>query len=100
MAAKENCWEYKNCGREPGGIHVHDEGVCPATEEVRLNGVHGGWNAGRCCWVVAGTFCGGKIQGSFASKFHDCKTCDFYLAVQDEELPEFVFSSVLLTKLK
>lgn len=35
---KLNCWEFKKCGRELGGAHVHDLGVCPATEEKRLDG--------------------------------------------------------------
>jgi len=32
-----NCWEYKKCGREPGGIKVHELGVCPATVEEGLD---------------------------------------------------------------
>lgn len=50
---KINCWEFKKCGRESGGAHAYDFGVCPAATEKRLNGTHGGKNAGRACWVVA-----------------------------------------------
>ena len=60
---KINCWEYKKCGREAGGAHVHDLGVCPVTEEKRLDGAHEGVNAGRACWVVAGSLCKGEVQG-------------------------------------
>jgi len=28
---KLNCWEFKKCGRQPGGPKVAELGVCPAT---------------------------------------------------------------------
>ncbi len=68
MEKKLNCWEFKKCGREPGGTHANDLGVCPTTQEMRLDGVHGGINAGRSCWVVTGTLCRGEVQGTFAKK--------------------------------
>lgn len=97
--SKLNCWEFKKCGRQPGGPHVHDLGKCPATVEERLDDVHGGVNAGRACWVVAGTFCGGAVQGTFAQKFHSCQKCDFYENVRGEEHPNFVLSTSLLARL-
>ena len=96
---KLNCWEFKKCGREPGGIKIHELGVCPATVEVRLHGVHGGSNAGRACWVVAGSFCGGKVQGSFAQKYGNCIKCDFYQALKEEEKEHYELSPTLLSKL-
>lgn len=63
-----NCWEVKKCGREAGGAEVADLGVCPAYAK----------NAGEGCWMVAGTFCGGEVQGSFAVKEENCMRCDFY----------------------
>lgn len=98
--SKENCWEFKKCGREPGGSHVQDLGICPAAKEVLLDGVHHGKNGGRACWVVAGSLCGGEVQGTFAQKFHNCSTCDFYAAVRQEEGGYFELSAVLLKKLK
>jgi len=62
---KLNCWEFKKCGRQPEGVHEHNLGTCPAPLERMLDGVHGGKNAGRACWVLAGTMCGGKVQGTF-----------------------------------
>ena len=97
---KKNCWEAKKCGRQAGGKNVHQLGVCPVTTETRLDGVHGGRNAGRACWVVAGSLCKGEMQGTFARKFEHCEKCDFYLQVREEEFPAFVFSSVLLEKIK
>ena len=97
---KKNCWEYKKCGREPGGERVRELGVCPAAVEVRLDAVHGGRNAGRACWVVAGTLCQGETQGTFAVKFGACESCAFYLAVREEEFPQFRFSSLLLNRIR
>ncbi|MBI5204670.1 MAG: hypothetical protein HZA11_07120 [Nitrospirae bacterium] len=93
---KKNCWEVKKCGREPGGVNVKELGVCPAATEDRLDGVHEGKNAGRACWVVAGTFCKGEVQGFFARKYKDCEKCDFYQMVRKEEGAKFTFSYVLL----
>jgi hypothetical protein len=80
-----NCWEFKRCGREPGGERVNDLGACPAADCPHLDGVHRGRQAGRVCWLVAGTMCGGEVQGTFASKLSDCRQCDFYMTVRDEE---------------
>ena len=96
---KKNCWEFKNCGRHEGGEHVRDLGICPATIEGSLNGIHEGTNAGRACWVVAGTFCKGEVQGSFGKKYENCSICDFYQGVRKEEGAKFTFSSVLLNNL-
>ncbi len=82
---KTNCWENKQCGREPGGVYVYEMGVCPAALEWTLNGAHGGKNAGRACWVIAGTFCGGEAQGPFAHKIDNCKNCGFFNLVNMEE---------------
>ena len=57
--ARENCWEFKSCGRQPGGSRVSDLGTCPASTEARIDGSNQGKNAGRACWFVAGTLCGG-----------------------------------------
>ena len=96
---KLNCWEHKQCGREAGGSHVHDLGICPAAVEKRLNGVHEGTNGGRACWVLAGTLCKGEVQGTFAQKYKNCEICDFYRRVKQEEFPGFTLSAVLLRKL-
>lgn len=59
---KVQCWEYMKCGRERDATLK-----CPAYPHF-----------GRICWVVAGTFCEGKVQGTFAQKFEDCRKCEFY----------------------
>jgi hypothetical protein len=94
---KMNCWEFKKCGRQPGGQKVKDLGICPATVEQLLDGAHEGHNAGRACWVVAGSLCGGKIQGTYAQKLTNCWRCDFMNLVKREEDPaEFGFSHTRL----
>ncbi len=96
---KLNCWEFKKCGRELGGAKSRELGVCPSAMEPRLHGSHDGKFGGRACWVVAGTLCGGKEQGTFAQKYHNCEKCDFYRLVRQEEGPKFVLSVVLINKM-
>ncbi len=52
-----NCWERKGC----------NEKGCPAYKN----------ETGRC-WLLAGTLCGGKVQGKFAEKYGSCILCDVY----------------------
>ena len=78
--AVKNCWEYMQCGREPGGSKVDELGVCPTTTDERFNHVNGGVNGGRFCWFVAGTLCKGQVQGTFAQKLHTCLGCSFYIS--------------------
>lgn len=95
---KINCWEFKKCGREPGGARK-DLGACPAAVDTRLHGAHGGKMAGRACWVLAGTLCSGQEQGTFAMKYHNCEKCDFYKLVKSEEGPCYTLSIMLLKRL-
>jgi hypothetical protein len=62
-----NCWEFKECGREKGGAREQELGLCPAYPEY-----------GKSCARVAGTFCGGEVQGTFATKLPNCMQCDYY----------------------
>ena len=97
---KQNCWEFKNCGREPGGSKTKELGVCTAATEARLNGVNSGYNSGRACWSVAGTLCGGKTQGTYAQKLFACLDCDFYKTTVYEEGLDHVSLGEMLEKLK
>lgn len=62
-----NCWEFKKCGREKGGARAVELGICPAYPD-----------RGQSCAQIAGTFCGGQVQGTFAVKFNSCRRCEFY----------------------
>ena len=88
---KKNCWEVKNCDTPMS---------CSAFNETRLDWTHGGKNAGRCCWVVAGTLCFGKPSGEYAQKIDTCEKCDFYHYVKKEEGQNFSLASPLLFKLQ
>ena len=59
-----NCWEFKKCGKAGGN---GNQQTCPAYP-----------NYGRQCARVAGTLCGGQVQGTFALKLGNCQKCDFY----------------------
>ena len=80
-----NCWEFMDCRREPGGSRAAELGECPAALTGKYDSINHGANAGRICWAVAGTFCGGVVQGTFAQKHRDCMSCAFYLKVAHEE---------------
>ncbi len=69
------CWEFKKCGREENGAKAGELGVCKASPEH-----------GRDCWAVAGTLCGGKVQGTEAQKLDSCRKCEFYEGVMMDDL--------------
>lgn len=84
-----NCWEIKSCGRGPGGEKIGEHGVCPAASESIHDGLNRGVRGGRICWAVAGTFCGGKVQGLFAEKIDSCVSCEVFQLVTAEEGEKF-----------
>jgi serine/threonine protein phosphatase PrpC/CRP-like cAMP-binding protein len=73
------------CGRERGGAKAAELGICPAAVDASYDGIHSGTCAGRFCWAVSGTLCGGRRQGTFAKKRDTCLDCTFYQRVQYEE---------------
>ena len=82
---KLNCWEFKKCGREPGGENEIELGTCPAATEKKADQINSGTNGGRSCWAVAGTLAGGDAKGMFAGKIGSCLSCDFFVKVAGEE---------------
>jgi len=99
-SGKKNCWEYRDCGRELGGRNAYELGVCPASTYIWFDGCHGGHNAGRVCWIVAGTMCNGEVWGNFSEKHKNCGKCGFYNQVKDEEGEGLIPTVVLLQKLE
>ena len=63
-----NCWEIENCGREKGGPKVDELGECIASKE----------GLGHSCWAIAGTLCGGTVQGTIAQKIGYCSDCEVH----------------------
>ncbi len=59
----KKCYEIKACDK--------DDCYCHGKEAMR-------------CWQVAGTFCGGEVQGEFAQKYFSCSECSVYkIATKD-----------------
>ncbi len=85
------------CRKNVSGFTSDEFGVCPAVTCKALNGVHGGINGGRACWMVTGTMCGDKIQGSYQYKAENCSQCEFFLLVKMQEGNKFVQPEILLT---
>jgi len=56
------CWNYNNCG------HGKDS-LCPVVDQ----------KAGRSCWLVAKTLCGGKVHGKHSERTKSCEGCAFYI---------------------
>jgi hypothetical protein len=86
-----NCWEFMKCGKET---------TCIAATEIRLDKVHRGKNAGRACWIVAGSLCVGKATGVFVEKIKNCLDCSFYIKVKVEEEANFQHGKDLYSHLK
>ena len=97
---KLNCWEFMKCNRTPFGAPVDKQTICPAALEARLDGIHGGKNAGRACWAVDHTMCEGRVQGSSSEKFRDCLKCPFYRALKREEGENYCDTLYLLARIQ
>ena len=78
---KINCWEYMKCGRGP----EQENDICPAASDPSFDSMNDGINAGRSCWLVAGTACKGSASGSFAKEFKNCRKCEFFKKVHDRK---------------
>jgi hypothetical protein len=99
VPGRKNCWEFTGCCEETHGRFANVLGVCPAALESRLDGIHGGRNGGRSCWVVSGTHCHGNVGKSSEQKKKTCSQCGFYRSVKWEESVSFIQSDDLLLKL-
>jgi len=73
-----SCWETKKCTAS----------ACPVYGREHIR-----------CWLIAGTYCGGEIQGQFAHKLGNCSCCEVYQeAVQHNPINEIGenFNSLML----
>lgn len=75
--ARRPCWEVKKCGREPGGALSSRYGVCPGALCCQDDGFLRDSSL-KHCWRTAGTFSGGRAQGTCASKLDSCAQCECY----------------------
>jgi len=60
------CWESKKC----------DNTACSSYRNHK----------NLRCWEVAGTFCGGKVQGKLAQKLGDCRLCVVYQSARNNPI--------------
>lgn len=83
---KQNCWEFKKCGREIGGINAAKDGVCPAATFETADGFCGGKNGGRACAYIMGTLCSADVCkiDDIMEKQRICAECDFYKLLKQE----------------
>ncbi|MDA8083626.1 MAG: hypothetical protein M0024_08225 [Nitrospiraceae bacterium] len=63
------CWDFMKCSNQ---VKLS----CPAFIQ----------NSGRKCWLVAGTLCGGTVQGDHAQKLPSCKLCDFWKKIKSGDI--------------
>lgn len=56
----QSCYEHKKCDKT--------DCLCYGKKPMR-------------CWQQAGTFCGNKVQGKFASKYLSCSECSYFKAM-------------------
>lgn len=82
MSKKLNCWEFKNCGREQGGLLAETLGECPVSTSMKFDGLNDGVGAGRACWLIPNSACTkNRLNNSNSS----CFDCAFYKRVKFEE---------------
>lgn len=73
MNKKLNCWDFNKCRNETGNMKR-----CPVKKESIANGLNGGINGGRICWVIMDSHCKKKART-------DCFQCEFHYKVKAEE---------------
>jgi len=62
------CWDFMKCGHKK-------DASCPVVLQTE----------DKKCWLVVGTFCGGKVQGDYAQQFKSCVDCGYYKYMQGQE---------------
>jgi len=83
VARKLNCWEFKNCGREKGGLMAGVLGECAAATAMQFDGTNGGQAGGRVCWMISN--CGNRTIRAGQGTLNNCQQCEFYRRVLHEE---------------
>jgi len=84
MCKKLNCWEFMNCGMEPGGLFSKAKGPCLIPQMMRYDGANGGRGAGRICWEIVRDKSGAQ-NALCPHQRQSCLNCKFYLRVHSEE---------------
>jgi hypothetical protein len=69
------------CGREIGGDRAVELGICPVSSEFSADGLNGGVNGGRICWIMDKNGCNNKVM----QRADFCFQCEFRYRVMNEE---------------
>lgn len=72
---KLNCWEFKNCGRERGGVLTPVQGECPVASSWSYDGTNEGIAGGRVCWQIK-MLPDNELEDNIC-RGSDCKVCEF-----------------------
>ena len=83
--AKQNCWDFKKCGREQDGAKMSELGICAVAAATYLNGLHGGRNGGRACWMLSSGQDGRQVKGTVSAILGNGMKCEFFQIVKAEE---------------
>lgn len=73
------------CGRGPNGDKKDKCSVCPVTTEILADGLNGGVNGGRMCWVIVDNCPGDENDSSRTQEKSFCFQCEFRYKVMAEE---------------
>jgi hypothetical protein len=73
-----NCWQFKKCGREPGGRNISKYGVCSVPLDIVADGINNGENGGRTCWTLREAACQKIMLACSVNEIRECIQCDFY----------------------
>jgi hypothetical protein len=85
MVRKYNCWDFMKSGKGPSGNRSEKYDVCPIASESAANGLNGGENGGRICWIIAENGCKCNVKCSVRNIGHSCFQCEFRYKVMAEE---------------
>ena len=85
MDRKYNCWEFMKCGKGQTDNNQGKSDICPIVFETSANGLNGGDNGGRICWIVATNGCKGKVKCFDLHREDSCFQCEFRYKVMIEE---------------
>ena len=93
-----NCWEFKQCGREPGGRNVEKYGRCSVPVSVEHNGMNNGKNGGRSCWILREAACEKIMRACRVDEIKECRQCRFHIHVKKSECSGRFFHKLIQNK--
>jgi hypothetical protein len=82
---KLNCWEFMKCGKGIGENETDKSEPCPVALKISADGLNGGINAGRICWIIAEGKCHSKVRCNKIHQKEACFSCEFRYKVMAEE---------------